>query len=202
MNEAMIERLDWNKGNGLMPAVVQHADSGAVLMVGFQNAEALRQTLRRKRVVFWSRTKRRLWEKGETSGNFLNVIAVTSDCDADALLIRVRPAGPVCHTGEAACFTDAEPALAAIAALEEIVHRRANPNADESYTARLFAQGIRRIAQKLGEEGVETALAGAVGDERDLREEAADLVYHLIVLLCARGLRLADVAGALASRRK
>lgn len=202
MNPAAIDGLDWDKGGGLLPAVVQDADTGAVLMVGYQNRDALRETLSRRRVVFFSRSRQALWKKGETSGNTLHLVAVTMDCDADALLIRARPAGPTCHTGETACFADAEPPLAMLAELERVIVARANERAPSgSYTAKLLAGGVQRIAQKLGEEGVETALAAVNGSDRQLADEAADLVYHLIVLLASRGLRLADVAGTLAARR-
>lgn len=201
MNEAAIETLDWNKGDGLLPAIVQDADTGAVLMVGYQNRAALHATLARRRVVFFSRSRQVLWEKGETSGNSLALVAVTPDCDADALLIRARPSGPVCHTGAPACFADSEPPLAMLAELEQIVDRRADESQPaESYTARLLNAGTQRIAQKLGEEGVETALAAVADDDDAFLGEAADLMYHLIVLLRARDLRLADVAGTLAAR--
>ena len=203
MNEAAIDGLDWDKGDGLLPVVVQDADSGTVLMVGYQDREALRVTMQRRRVVFFSRSKQRLWEKGETSGNFLEVLGVTTDCDSDALLIRARPAGPTCHTGEKACFTDSEPPLATLAELERTITARANARAPSaSYTATLLAAGVQRIAQKVGEEGVETALAAVTGSDKALAGEAADLLYHLIVLLQARGMRLSDVVGTLAERQK
>lgn len=203
MNEAAIDGLDWARGNGLLPVVVQDADSGTVLMVAYQDRKALRETMKRRRAVFFSRSKRRLWEKGETSGNYLEVVGVTTDCDADAILIRARPAGPTCHTGEKACFTDSEPPLATLAELERTIAARANarePSA--SYTASLLAAGVKRIAQKVGEEGVETALAAVTGSDKALAAEAADLLYHLIVLLSSRGMQLSDVVGTLAERQK
>ncbi|HEX2140568.1 MAG TPA: bifunctional phosphoribosyl-AMP cyclohydrolase/phosphoribosyl-ATP diphosphatase HisIE [Woeseiaceae bacterium] len=203
MNEAAIEALDWEKGGGLLPAVIQDADTGTVLMVGYQDRAALRATLERRRVVFFSRSRQELWEKGETSGNHLHLVAVTADCDSDALLIRARPAGPTCHTNNKACFADSEPPLAMLAELERTVTERAAERGPSgSYTAKMLAAGVERIAKKVGEEGVETALAGVVGDDDALAGEAADLLYHLVLLLQSRGMRLADVAGTLAARRR
>lgn len=203
MNEAAIERLDWDKGGGLLPTVVQDADSGAVLMVGYQDRAALRATLERRRVVFFSRSRQRLWEKGETSGHHLHLVAVAPDCDADALLIRARPAGPTCHTNAKSCFADSEPAFAVLADLERtIAERAATPAPSGSYTARMLAAGVQRIARKVGEEAVETVLAAVSGEESELADEAADLLYHLILLLHARGIRLTDVAATLASRQR
>lgn len=203
MNLSAIEQLDWSKGDGLLPAVVQDADTGAVLMVGYQDREALRETLARRRVVFFSRSRGTLWEKGETSGNSLLLVGITTDCDADALLIRARPLGPTCHTGDKACFADSEPALTSIAELERVVTaRQSRTGPSGSYTAQLLAGGVQRIAQKVGEEGVETALAAVNGSDSELAAEAADLLYHLVVLLKARGMSLADVAGTLAARQK
>jgi phosphoribosyl-ATP pyrophosphohydrolase/phosphoribosyl-AMP cyclohydrolase len=201
---ADIERLDFAKSGGLLPAVVQHADTGAVLMLGYMNPEALRATLDRGRVVFFSRSRDRLWEKGETSGHTLDVVDVKADCDADTLLVTARPRGPVCHTGTATCFGDGPAAgaerLAFLHELEQIIERRVSESPEGSYTARLFAKGTRRIAQKVGEEGVEVALAGAAEADDKVVSEAADLVFHLLVLLRARGLGLADVVAELESR--
>lgn len=206
LSESDLEALDFAKGDGLLPAVVQDADGGALLMVGYMNAEALRETLRRRRVVFWSRSKGRLWEKGETSGNHLDLVEVRADCDADALRVLARPAGPVCHLGTSTCFgdgpaTDAE-RLQFLTRLERIVEARiATAPADGgSYTARLFAAGPRRIAQKVGEEGVEVALAAVCETPEKLVGESADLLFHLVVLLKARGLGLADVLAELERR--
>ena len=202
MNEAMLKNLDWERNNGLMPAIVQDADTGTVLMLGYQDRDALRETLQRKRVVFFSRSRNERWEKGATSGNHFELVGLTTDCDADTVLLRVRPVGPACHTGEKACFADAEPPLAMLAELERTVMARANARGPSgSYTATLLAAGVNRIAQKVGEEGVETAVAAVSGSDDRLAGEAADLLYHLIVLLQARGMRLADVAGTLASRQ-
>ncbi|MFM8981165.1 MAG: bifunctional phosphoribosyl-AMP cyclohydrolase/phosphoribosyl-ATP diphosphatase HisIE [Planctomycetia bacterium] len=216
VTEASVEVLDFAKGAGLLPAVVQHAGDGRVLMVGCMDAAALRETLRRGRVVFWSRSKGRLWEKGETSGHHLHVAEVHADCDRDALLVLARPEGPTCHEGTPTCFGAAAPAAAGslhfLAALEALVAGRAaglpagapageaSGNASGSYTARLLAAGPSRCAQKVGEEGVEVALAGAAGSVQQLVEESADLVYHLLVLLRARGSGLAAVAAELERR--
>jgi phosphoribosyl-ATP pyrophosphohydrolase/phosphoribosyl-AMP cyclohydrolase len=179
-------QLDWSKGEGLLPAIVQHPDSGVVLMLGFMNYDALSATLESKRVTFYSRTKQRLWTKGESSGHWLELADVSADCDADTLLVFARPAGPVCHTGAATCFpASARPFLPA---LDALIESRERERPAGSYTTKLFDAGVRRIAQKVGEEGVETALAGVVQDDDALLDESADLLYHLIVLLRARGL--------------
>jgi phosphoribosyl-ATP pyrophosphohydrolase/phosphoribosyl-AMP cyclohydrolase len=205
-----VNGIDWDKAarnGGLVPAIVQHAVSGSVLMLGFMNREALAATLARGRVVFFSRSKQRLWEKGETSGNVLAVRAVRVDCDADTLLISAEPAGPVCHTGTATCFGDAPLAaaerLAFLAELQQLIGRRvADNNPQGSYTARLYAQGVRRMAQKVGEEGVEVALAAVDGSEQELIGECADLLYHLMVVLHGRSLQLERVVEELARRHR
>jgi phosphoribosyl-ATP pyrophosphohydrolase/phosphoribosyl-AMP cyclohydrolase len=203
-----MDRLDWDKAGGLIPAVAQHADDGRVLMLGFMNREALEQTLACGEAVFFSRTRQRLWRKGETSGNVLELVSVRPDCDYDTLLLAVRPAGPTCHLGSATCFDqedpDAGPAAGAafFARLEEIVAERAREQPEGSYTAALLASGILRVAQKLGEEGVETALAGAAGDRGQLVAEAADLLFHLLVLLRAREVALTEVIGELERRHR
>ncbi len=196
--------LDFDKGAGLLPVVVQHAATGTVLMVGYMNEEALRATLLRRRLVFFSRSKRRLWEKGETSGHFLELAEIRADCDRDALLITARPHGPTCHLGTASCFGD-EPVTAGerlgfLAALEEVIERRIAERPEGSYTARLFAQGPKRIAQKLGEEGLEVALAAAADTAEQVIAESADLLYHLLVLLRSRGLPFERVVAELQSR--
>jgi phosphoribosyl-ATP pyrophosphohydrolase/phosphoribosyl-AMP cyclohydrolase len=188
----------------LVPAIVQHAVSGSVLMLGYMNREALRATLDRGRVVFFSRSRQRLWEKGESSGHFLQLRDVQLDCDADTLLVTALPAGPVCHTGAASCFGDAPVAaaerLAFLAQLEQIIAQRINELPQGSYTAALFAQGSRRIAQKVGEEGVEVALAGAGESDAQLLAESADLLYHLLLLLRSRSLPLERVIALLQQR--
>jgi phosphoribosyl-ATP pyrophosphohydrolase/phosphoribosyl-AMP cyclohydrolase len=201
---ADLEQIDWDKGAGLVPAIIQHAHSGAVLMLGYMNREALLATLERGRVVFYSRSRQRLWEKGESSGHTLSLKQIRIDCDHDTLLISALPAGPVCHTGTASCFGDAPQSeaegLSFLGELEAIVASRIQSAGDGSYTARLVASGIRRISQKVGEEGLEVALAGAGEDDPHLVSESADLLYHLVVLLRARGLTLAQVVAELASR--
>ena len=194
-------QLAWDKGDGLLPAVVQHAMDGRVLMLGYMNRAALDATLAGGRVTFYSRSRQRLWTKGETSGHVLNLVSMYADCDADSLLLLADPAGPTCHRGTDSCFGDAAtPALAFIGRLDALVAARGRERPDGSYTTRLFEGGVRRIAQKVGEEGVETALAAVAQDDDALLGEAADLVYHLIVLLRARGLGLDAVAGLLAAR--
>jgi phosphoribosyl-ATP pyrophosphohydrolase/phosphoribosyl-AMP cyclohydrolase len=195
--------LDFAKSDNLLPAVVQHADSGAVLMLGYMNADALLETFKRGRVVFFSRSKQRLWMKGETSGHVLDLVEVRTDCDRDALLVTARPHGPVCHTGTATCFGDeaaAGSALAFLSKLEGVIEKRVAENPEGSYTARLFAKGPTRIAQKVGEEGLEVALAAVAEGDDKVISESADLLYHLLVLLKSRGVTLARVVGELESR--
>jgi phosphoribosyl-AMP cyclohydrolase / phosphoribosyl-ATP pyrophosphohydrolase len=199
-----IESLDFAKSDGLLPVVIQHAGTGAVLMLGYMNREALRETFSRRHVVFFSRSKQRLWEKGETSGHFLELEAVRTDCDRDTLLITAWPHGPVCHVGTATCFgnesvTTAE-RLTFLATLETIIAKRAAGLPEESYTARLFSEGVRRIAQKVGEEGVEVALAAVTEADDKVIGESADLLFHLLVLLKRRGLSLEHVVAELQSR--
>ncbi|SRR5579875_971754 len=201
---ADIPRIDFAKGGGLLPAIVQHAGTGAVLMLGFMNEEALRATLDRRRVVFFSRSRQRLWEKGETSGNYLELCDVRADCDADTLLVVARPRGPVCHTGARTCFgdatmTDAE-RLSFLGTLERIIEQRIAERPEGSYTARLFAQGPKRIAQKVGEEGLEVALAAVAESDDQVIAEAADLLFHLLTLLRSRNVPLARVVAELEAR--
>lgn len=193
--------LDWEKTGGLIPAIVQHADNGAVLMLGYMNAAALAATCESGRVTFFSRSKQRLWEKGETSGNSLTATEIAIDCDRDTLLVKARPAGPVCHRGTPACFDSAPPAAGFLAELERVIAARLEESDPESsYTARLAAAGPARMAQKVGEEGVEVALAGATGNREALIAETADLFYHTLVLLCGTGVTLAEVSAELARR--
>ena len=204
MNAADIDKLAWHKGDGLLPAIIQDARNGQVLMLGFMNAESLHLTLSSQRVTFFSRSKNRLWTKGETSGNFLNVVSVTADCDQDSLLITARPDGPTCHNGTSSCFgdevgTDATP-LAFLSRLESVLAQRVTEKPEGSYTARLWAEGVTRIAQKVGEEGVEVALAAVTKDDQGLVGEAADLIFHLTLLLKNRGLSLATVVRELEQR--
>jgi phosphoribosyl-AMP cyclohydrolase / phosphoribosyl-ATP pyrophosphohydrolase len=201
-----IDSVDFAKGDGLVPAIVQDADSGAVLMMAYMNREALEQTLARRRAVFYSRSKQRLWEKGETTGHTLDVVDVALDCDADTLLVSARPRGPACHNGTLTCFGD-EPrssaaSIAFLAKLESVVAQRATEKPEDSYTARLLAKGINKVAQKVGEEGVEAALAGVNESDHKLVEESADLMFHLLVLLRARGVPLVDVVQELEKRHR
>ena len=204
MTPEEIRALDWSKDNGLLPAIVQHARTGRVLMLGYMNQETLRETLDSGRVVFFSRSRGGRWLKGETSGHFLNVVQVSADCDNDALLVLADPVGPTCHKGTPSCFADAVTTdgqrLAFLSILETTIAHRIAQQPDGSYTARLFAQGPNRIAQKLGEEGVETALAAVTRDDKGVLSECADLVYHLLVLLKSRNLSLDDVVQELSSR--
>jgi phosphoribosyl-ATP pyrophosphohydrolase/phosphoribosyl-AMP cyclohydrolase len=205
MNEPDEAALDWDKGGGLLPAVVQDADDGAVLMLGYMNRDALAATRASGRVTFWSRSKGRLWTKGETSGNFLAFVSSAGDCDHDALLILARPAGPSCHLGTATCWGTDPPHAAAqdiafLAKLQSIIAQRIATRPEGSYTARLLAQGTRRIAQKVGEEGIELALAAVAESDEAILGEAADLFYHTLLLLESKGLSLEQVVATLHSR--
>jgi phosphoribosyl-ATP pyrophosphohydrolase/phosphoribosyl-AMP cyclohydrolase len=199
-----VGRLDWTKGDGLLPAVVQHARTGRVLMLGYMNEAALRETLSGGRVVFYSRSRRSLWIKGETSGHFLDVVDVSTDCDSDAILVLADPLGPTCHKGTESCFAEALPPdaqrLDFLALLERIIAQRIAGQPEGSYTARLFADGPGRIAQKVGEEGVETALAAVTRDDDGLVSECADLLFHLLLLLKSRDLSLKHVVDELRAR--
>jgi phosphoribosyl-ATP pyrophosphohydrolase/phosphoribosyl-AMP cyclohydrolase len=197
--------LDWEKMQGLVPAIVQDADSGAVLMMGYMNREALAATQTTGRVTFWSRSKGRLWTKGETSGHFLEVRSISADCDQDALLILAQPTGPACHLGTATCWgKDAPQSLAQnfafLAKLEQIVAQRIAVRPEGSYTVKLLDAGLTRIAQKVGEEGLELALAAVAQTDREIVGEAADLLFHTVLLLKAKGLSLAPVVAELESR--
>ena len=178
------EELDWAKMDGLIPAIVQHATSGEVRMLGYMDRAALDATIADRLVTFHSRSRGKPWRKGETSGNLLDLVDIRLDCDRDALLILARPRGPTCHTGSDSCFgDDGAPGLGFVATLAETIATRAGTGAATSYTARLIGEGVKRLAQKVGEEGVEVALAAVAGDAAELTSEAADLVYHLTVLL-------------------
>ncbi|HEY1892479.1 MAG TPA: bifunctional phosphoribosyl-AMP cyclohydrolase/phosphoribosyl-ATP diphosphatase HisIE [Steroidobacteraceae bacterium] len=203
MNLTDIDTLDFDKTGGLLPAVVQHADNGAVLMLGYMNRDALRETLTRRRVVFFSRSRQRLWQKGETSGHTLELVDVHTDCDRDTLLVTATPTGPVCHLGTATCFGDSTATagnLAFLGALEDVIAQRMADRPEGSYTARLHAEGPKRIAQKVGEEGLEVALAAVAETDDKLIAESADLLYHLLLLLRSRNLRLEHVVAELQSR--
>jgi len=194
---------DFAKGGGLLPAVVQHARTGEVLMLGYMDEAALAATRERGLVTFFSRSKQRLWTKGETSGHTLAVVDTRLDCDADTILVRALPAGPTCHNGTSSCFgDDVAPALGFLAELDALVASRFEERPPGSYTTRLFEEGLRRIAQKVGEEGVETSLAVVAQDDDALIGEAADLVFHLMVALRARGIGFDAVVAKLASRHR
>lgn len=198
-----IQAVDWEKTDGLVPAIVQDAFDGRVLMQGWMNPEALANSLDNGLVTFWSRSRQKLWTKGETSGNGLRLVAVHADCDNDCLLVLATPEGPTCHRETDTCFDTKRPVrpqLAFVSALERLVAERDRERPEDSYTTRLLEAGVKRIAQKVGEEGVETALAAATGDRKELANEAADLLYHLLVLLRASGLSLQDVVQTLESR--
>jgi phosphoribosyl-AMP cyclohydrolase / phosphoribosyl-ATP pyrophosphohydrolase len=193
--------LDFTKLDGLVPCVVQDADTQRVLMVGFMNEEAYSKTMTEKRVTFFSRTKQRLWTKGETTGHFLELVEVLVDCDNDTLLVKARPAGPVCHTGADTCFNEDNKSWSLQALEALIAERKKNPK-QGSYTNSLFDAGINKVAQKVGEEAVELIIE-AKDDNRDLfLGEAADLLYHYLVLLSAKGYKLSDVETILRERHK
>jgi phosphoribosyl-ATP pyrophosphohydrolase/phosphoribosyl-AMP cyclohydrolase len=198
-------KLDWGKGGGLLPAIVQDAGNGAVLMLGYMNREALAATQASGRVTFWSRSKARLWTKGESSGHFLEVRQIGADCDADTLLILAEPTGPACHRGTATCWGDSPPRSAAqplafLGRLERVIAQRIAARPPGSYTAKLLAQGTRRIAQKVGEEGLELALAGVAQSDQEIIGEAADLLYHTLLLLQVKDLSLSQVVAELETR--
>lgn len=194
-------KVDFDKGGGLVCAVVQDRLTLQVLMVAWMDRAALEETLQSGEATFFSRSRGARWRKGETSGNTLKVETITLDCDGDTLLLAVEPAGPACHLGTTSCFGEAEaPGIGRLGALERTIAARAKAPVDESWTAKLLERGVKRIAQKVGEEGVETALAGAAGDDAELCAESADLLYHLGVLLHARRLGFDDVMSVLAAR--
>lgn len=200
LTEQQRAKLDFAKTDGLLPAVVQHAVSGEVLMLGYMNEEALNITEQSGKVTFWSRTKERLWTKGESSGHFLNVVSITPDCDNDTLLVLANPIGPTCHLGTSSCFGVAHHQWHFLWELEQLLASRKSADPASSYTAKLYASGTKRIAQKVGEEGVETALAATVNDREELTNEASDLMYHLLVLLQDQGLDLTTVIENLRKR--
>lgn len=194
-------QIDFKKLGGLVPCIVQDSNSNVILMLGFMNAEALEKTMTDKRVTFFSRSKQRLWTKGETSGNFLEVVDIIADCDRDTILVKAHPLGPACHTGADTCFNEKNPGWS-LAALERIIaDRKQNPK-EGSYTTTLFNGGMNKIAQKVGEEAVELVIE-AKDDNKDLfLNEAADLMYHYILLLQAKGCSLQDVESVLKQRHR
>ena len=196
-------KLAWDKMDNLLPAIVQDALSGKILMQGYMDQDALAKTLETGKVTFFSRSKQRLWTKGETSGNTLDLVSVACDCDQDSLLVLANPNGPTCHTGVESCWFDGNtPAFTFLADLERVLAARKDADPKSSYTASLYNKGIKRIAQKVGEEGVETALAATVHDKEELKNEAADLLYHLTVLLQASDMSLNDALDVLRERHK
>lgn len=207
---SLANSINWDKVDGLVPAIVQDSTSGQVLMLGYMNDEALNKTLETKQVTFWSRTKARLWTKGETSGNMLQLKSIKLDCDQDTLLVQVAPIGPTCHLGTTTCFDSStaeegqieQPALVFLHQLEQVLASRKGADPESSYTASLYARGTKRISQKVGEEGVEVALAATSGDKAELVCESADLIYHLLVLLQDQGMSLSDVTAKLQERHK
>ncbi|MGJ0127253.1 bifunctional phosphoribosyl-AMP cyclohydrolase/phosphoribosyl-ATP diphosphatase HisIE [Pantoea sp. RHCKP32] len=202
LTEQQLALLDWDKTGGMIPVIVQHNVSGEVLMHGYMNPAALNKTLAEGNVTFFSRTKNRLWTKGETSGHFLQVVSITPDCDNDTLLVLANPIGPTCHLGTTSCFSPAAPEWTFLYQLEQLLASRKTADPESSYTARLYASGTKRIAQKVGEEGVETALAATVNDRHELTNEASDLVYHLMVLLQDQDLDFSAVIHNLRARHQ
>ncbi len=202
-----IEQLKW-PADGLLPLIVQHAISGKVLMQGYANSDALRHTLKTGQVTFFSRSKQRLWTKGESSGHFLTLKSLSADCDSDSLLALALPDGPTCHLGTETCWDSNttnsanSPSLSFLTDLEAVIAERQHADPKSSYTASLFNRGVKRIAQKVGEEGVESALAAMAGDKEELKNEAADLIFHLLVLLRSQDLQLNDVIEVLKSRHQ
>jgi len=195
--------VDWEKGGGLVPAIVQDAKTEQVLMLGYMNEDSLAKTQDTGLVTFYSRSRQELWTKGETSGNTLKLQSITVDCDNDTLLVRAVPTGPTCHEGTVSCFGDTGPeGLGFLSYLEDLIDRRKSADADSSYTASLLQGPLRRAAQKVGEEGVETALAAVAETEDKLTSEAADLVYHLLVLLAAKDVKFESVIAELKARHK
>ena len=203
LTAADLDSLAWAKMDGLLPATVQDRGSGRVLMLGYMNREALEASLATGSATFWSRSRQRLWTKGETSGNRLGVTSVHRDCDGDALLVLADPEGPTCHLGTASCFAGASvEGPGWLAELSRVVAGRAAGGDESSYTRRLLAQGIQRIAQKIGEEGVEVALAASASSPEHCAEEVADLLYHLAILMEARGFGWSEVVAVLQGRQK
>ena len=207
--EMEISKLDFDKGNGLLPAVIQHWKNGEVLMLGYMNREACEKTQKLGRVTFYSRTKERLWTKGETSGNYLELVDWQRDCDNDTLLILARPHGPTCHTGNKSCFyrkdfafeqSNGIESIAFIEQLEKVIQGRKSEMPKGSYTTSLFEKGVDKIAQKVGEEAIETVIAAKNDSDEEFKYEVSDLVYHLIVLLTERNITLEDIAKELESR--
>jgi phosphoribosyl-ATP pyrophosphohydrolase/phosphoribosyl-AMP cyclohydrolase len=200
MSDLDVGALAWDKMDGLLPALVQDADTGLVLMLGYMDRAALEATLADGLVTFFSRSKQRQWRKGETSGNVLRLVSIAGDCDSDALLVRAKPAGPTCHLGTDSCFGGEPEGAGWLGRLEQIIAERAAADPAQSYTARLLADGPGKAAQKVGEEGVEVALAAVSRDPEGLTQEAADLLFHLLVTLRSRNVELGHVIDVLRRR--
>ena len=196
-----MDQIDFSKGNGLVPVVIQDNNTLQVLMVGYMDEEAFEKTRKEKIVTFFSRSKIRLWTKGESSGNYLYVEEILTDCDNDSILIKVKPAGPVCHTGSTACFGK-ETAKGFIYGLEQIISQRIEDDTHKSYTNKLFKKGINKVAQKVGEEAVELIIEAKDDDLELFKNEAADLLYHLLILLKAKGTNLESIEEVLQERHK
>lgn len=197
-------QLAWDKMDGLLPCTVQDASSGRVLMQGYMNRDAVETTLTSRQVTFYSRSKQRLWTKGESSGNTLELVELVANCDHDSILALAHPNGPTCHKGTESCWIpEQQPMISELSELQSTINaRKAEGNESQSYTAKLLVDGIRRCAQKVGEEGVEVALAAVAQDDQALLNESADLMYHLMVVLSARNLTIDDVCAVLAARKK
>ena len=195
--------IDFNKMNGLVPAIIQDAVTKNVLMLGYMNQEAYRKTIETKKVTFWSRERKCLWTKGETSGNYLNLVNIKNDCDNDTLLISVQPEGPTCHTGTDTCWgeTNNYNPILFLSELQDFINQRYHDMPEDSYTTSLFKKGVNRIAQKVGEEALETVIEATAGTKDKLVYEASDMLYHLIVLLTNKGLRIENLAQELLERR-
>ena len=191
--------IDFSKGNGLVPVVIQDNNTLQVLMLGYMNEEAFDKTRKEKKVTFFSRSKNRFWTKGETSGNYLYVEEILSDCDNDSILIKVKPAGHVCHTGSTSCFGD-ETAKGFIYELEQVINQRIENNSEDSYTNKLYKRGINKVAQKVGEEAVELIIEAKDDNIELFKNEAADLLYHLLILLKSKGINLQSIEEVLQKR--
>lgn len=194
--------MNFDKGNGLLPAIVQDYQTGKVLMLGFMNAEAFKITNSSGKVTFFSRTKKRLWTKGETSNNFLLVKEILTDCDEDTILIKAKPSGPACHTGADTCFNEKNCSSDFLQELEAIIADRQKNPSESSYTSTLFSAGTHKIAQKVGEEATETVIEALRNDPEKFKEEAADLLFHLMMLIKAMSLSLSDIKMVLEKRHK
>ena len=196
-------KIDFEKMGGLVPAIIQDAQTSKVLMLGYMNEEAYNKTMETKLVTFFSRSKQRLWTKGEESGNFLKLVSIASDCDNDALLVKANPVGPVCHTGADTCWNETNEAnIQFLSYLQDFIEKRYKEMPEGSYTTSLFKKGLNRMAQKVGEEAVETVIEATNGTDERLIYEASDMIYHLIVLLTSKGLRIDDLAKELKTRHK